>query len=385
MEFLYRKFIKNYHNTKDSKVIKRYGIFAGIIGIIFNTILFLIKIVIALMSGSVSIISDAINNLSDASSSVITLIGFKLSSKPADKKHPFGHQRIEYICAFVISFIILLIGLELGISSVKKIINPVEFSYDYIILIILFMTIFIKLWIAIFYYKTSKKINSLSLKASFKDSINDVITTLIIVIGLLIGKIFNFNIDGYLGLLVCIYIVVGGINLVKETVDKLIGGTPDKELINQVKIEVLKDKNILGIHDILYHYYGGREVYMSLHAEIDSSLSLVEAHEIIDKLEKNIKKMYQVELVIHIDPIPLNDELLNDINLKLTMIIENIDKNLNFHELKITNKKNKIIISFDLEVPYDYKLSNEEIYLLINSELNKIDSNYRASINFDKN
>jgi len=384
MNFLYRKFVKDYKNTKDPKVIKRYGLLASIIGLILNFILFVMKITIAFFSGSVSIVSDAFNNLSDASSSVITMIGFKMSSKPADKEHPYGHQRIEYICAFIISIIILFIGVELGFSSINKIINTLEFEFNYLMISILIITIFIKLWLGLFYKKTSKKINSLSLKASSKDSINDTITTSIIIIGLFIGKLFDINLDGYLGLLVCIYILYGGIGLIKETINKLIGGTPDSELIDKIKADLLKEKQILDIHDVLYHYYGGGQIYVSLHAEVDSSLSLITAHDIVDNLEKRIKKEYGVELVVHIDPVLLNDKLLSDIHDKLKAIIKGINEVLSFHELKVKNKKDKTIISFDLQIPFDFELNNEEIYNLINKKLREINSSYRASITFDK-
>ena len=384
MNFLYRTFVKNYNNTKDPKVIKRYGLLASIIGIILNVLLFVVKIIVALISGSVSIISDAFNNLSDASSSIITLVGFKMSSKPADKEHPFGHQRIEYICAFIISFIILFIGVELGISSLKKIFNPSEFLFSYVMVLILIFTILIKLWMGIFYYKTSKKIKSLSLKASSKDSINDVVATSVIIVGLLIGKLINFNVDGYLGVLVSAYIIVGGIILIKETVNNLIGGTPDKELIEKIKQDLLEDKDVIDIHDVLYHCYGWGKIYVSLHIEIDSSLSLIEAHNIVDNLERKIKKEYGVELVAHVDPIVLNDDLLTEIHDKIKPIIKGIDNVLSFHELKIKNKKDKTIICFDLQVPFDFKLSNEELYNIINKKIKEINGNYRASINFDK-
>lgn len=384
MEFLYSKFIKNHKNIKDPKVVKGYGFLASITGIVLNALLFVIKLFIALISGSVSIISDAFNNLSDASSSIITLIGFKMSSKPADKEHPYGHQRIEYICAFIISTIILFIGIELGISSVKKIINPKDVSFNYVMLVILSITILIKLWMGLFYRKTAKKINSLSLKASSKDSINDVITTFVVILGLFFGNLIGFNLDGYLGVLVSIYILISGVGIIKETINNLIGGTPDKELIDKVLLEIAKGDQILGVHDILYHSYGLGQIYMSLHAEMDSSLSLIKAHDLIDSLEKKIKKLYNVDIVIHIDPILLNDELLQTINIKLKNIIKKISDKLSYHELKIINKKKKTNICFDLQIPYDFEMNNKEIYDFINKELRKIDDNYRASITFDK-
>lgn len=384
MEFLYSKFIKNHKNIKDPKVVKGYGFLASITGIVLNALLFVIKLFIALISGSVSIISDAFNNLSDASSSIITLIGFKMSSKPADKEHPYGHQRIEYICAFIISTIILFIGIELGISSVKKIINPKDISFNYVMLVILSITILIKLWMGLFYRKTAKKINSLSLKASSKDSINDVITTFVVILGLFFGNLIGFNLDGYLGVLVSIYILISGVGIIKETINNLIGGTPDKELIDKVLLEIAKGDQILGVHDILYHSYGLGQIYMSLHAEMDSSLSLIKAHDLIDSLEKKIKKLYNVDIVIHIDPILLNDELLQTINIKLKNIIKKISDKLSYHELKIINKKKKTNICFDLQIPYDFEMNNKEIYDFINKELRKIDDNYRASITFDK-
>ena len=384
MNFLYRKFIKNYKNIKEPNVAKKYGLLASIVGIILNAILFAFKLIIALISGSVSIISDAFNNLSDASSSIISLIGFKISSKPADEEHPFGHQRIEYICAFIISSIILFIGIELGLTSIEKIITPSPVSFSYITLFLLSFTILIKLWMGLFYKKTGKKINSLSLKASSKDSFNDVIATFVIIVGLFAGKLFDINLDGYLGVAVSLYILVSGIGIIKETINNLIGGTPDKELINKIVNELNKEQEILGVHDVLYHGYGLGQIYISLHVEMDGSLSLIKAHDLDDTLEKKIKKVYNVELVIHIDPILLNDELFSEINSKLKIIIRKISDKLSYHELKIINKKKRTNICFDLQVPYNFNMDNKQIYDIINKELRLIDDDYRASITFDK-
>ena len=374
----------NEEYIRNPKVVKKCGLLSGIIGILLNSILFVIKIVVALLSGSVSIISDAFNNLSDASSSIITIIGFKLSSKPADKEHPFGHGRAEYISAFIISFIILFIGIELGISSIDKIIHPSNIEFSYIMVFILSITVLIKLWMAIFYNKMSKKINSLTLKASSKDSLNDVIATSVVIMGLLVGKIFSINLDGYLGVLVCLYILLSAIQLIKETIDKLIGGTPNIELVEKIKKEILDNKKILGIHDVLYHYYGLNKIYMSLDVEVDSSMSLIDAHDLVDYLEENIRKNYGVELIIHVDPILLDDEKFNEIKEVLKNIINKIDSNLSFHDLKITDKKSKSIISFDLLVPFNFKLENEEIYNIINKELRSINNEYKVSITFDQ-
>lgn len=384
MNFLYKTFIKNYQDVKNPQVAKKYGLLASIVGIVLNSFLFAAKLVVAILSGSVSIISDAFNNLSDASSSVVTLIGFKISSKPADEDHPFGHQRMEHICAFIVSAIILYIGIELGISSIQKIINPSIVEFSYITLGILIVTIFVKLWMSFFYKKTSKKIDSLSLKASSKDSLNDVIATSVIVVGLFIGKLFNINIDGYLGIVVCAYILISGVFIIKETINQLIGGTPDKEIINKVVEEISKEEQVIGVHDVLYHSYGLGEVYISLHAEMDSSLTLIAAHDIVDNLEKMIKKTYNVELVIHVDPILLNDELLSEVSYKLKNIIKKISDKLSYHELKIINKKKRTTICFDLLVPYNFEMNNKEIYDLVNKELRLINDDYRASINFDK-
>jgi len=384
MNFIYRTFIKNYKNVKDPMVAQKYGLLASITGIILNAFLFAIKFLVALLSGSVSIISDAFNNLNDASSSIITLIGFKISSKPADKEHPFGHQRMEYITAFIISSIILFIGIELGISSIQKIINPSPIKFNYYMLIILSITVLVKFWMALFYKNTSRKIKSLSLKAASKDSINDVIATFVIICGLIMGKVFDINLDGYLGVLVSVYILISGIVVIKETIDNLIGGTPDKEVINNVLNELNKEENILGVHDVLYHSYGKGQVYMSLHAEMDSSLTLINAHEIIDNLEKKINKIYNIELLIHIDPIILNDELLSEIKVKLKYIIKNISDQLSFHELKIVDENKITNIYFDLQIPYNFNMKNKEIYDIINKELRLINSEYRASITFEK-
>jgi divalent metal cation (Fe/Co/Zn/Cd) transporter len=236
----------------------------------------------------------------------------------------------------------------------------------------------------LFYKTVSKKINSISLKATSNDCLNDVITTTVIAIGLVIGRLFSINLDGYLGIGVCVYILISGIFLIKETINQLIGGTPDTQLIEKVLNEINKEEKILGVHDVLYHGYGLGQVYISLHAEIDSSFSLVSAHDLVDSLERKIKKIYGVELVVHIDPVLLNDELMDRIKNILANILNNISRELHYHELKIINRKKRTNICFDLQVPYDFKLNNKEIYDMINKELRKENDNYRASITFEK-
>jgi len=262
-------------------------------------------------------------------------------------------------------------------------INPTIIDYGYIMIIILIVTMIIKLWLGIFYKKASKKINSLTLKASSKDSFNDVFATSIIIVGVLLEMLFNINIDGYLGVIVCLYILFSGIQLMKETINKLIGGTPDLQLIDKIEKEILNKKEILGVHDTRYHYYGLNKIYMSIDVEVDSSMSLVEAHNLVDYIEVHIKEKYNVDIVIHVDPILLNDERLNKVKEVLKSIIDKINDKLTFHDLKIIDKKNKSIIYFDLLVPFDFELENEEIYNLIIKEIKTFDERYKVSITFD--
>ena len=286
VNLLAKLFIKDYKNVESENVRTAYGTMSGIFGIITNCVLVIIKLFIGIISASISIIADAINNLSDMGSSLLTIIGFKISNKPADKDHPYGHQRVEYIISLIIAMIIAFVGLELLTTSIDKIINPEVVKVDLITFIVLGVAIVLKALQGLFYLSASKKINSLSLKASAKDSINDCISTTAVLVGTIISKASGYNVDGIVGVLVSAFIMYSAINLIKETMSPLIGEKPDPELVEKVSRAVLSYPKVLGIHDMITHLYGPSKVFISLHAEVDASEDVLISHDLIDNINE---------------------------------------------------------------------------------------------------
>ena len=383
INWMTKKFIKNYDKVNDPKVREKYGNFAGIIGIISNLVLVVIKILLGILSGAVSIIADAINNLSDMATSIITIIGFKISSKPADDEHPFGHERLEYIMGLIISFIILWIGVELGRTSIDKIINPnpLDKTFIFVTLIGLFVAILIKIWQGTVYRKIAIKIDSVALKASSQDSFNDVISTSAVLIGLILSHfVFHFNLDGYLGVAVALFILYSGINLVKDTIDPLIGVTPDKELIQKISNDILNYEGVLGIHDLLCHMYGKTRCFISLHVEVSSKEDIIKSHDLIDNIEKEIKEKYNVEITIHLDPIEIDNEELNIARKELDVIISSIDKRLKYHDLRMVKGYTHTNLIFDVVKPFSFPLSVTKLKELIISKVQELHSDYMCVI-----
>ena len=387
IEWLSKKFIKNYDKTNDPKVREKYGNFAGIIGIISNCVLVIIKIILGLLSGAISIIADAINNLSDMATSIITIVGFKLSSKPADDEHPFGHERIEYIMGLIISFIILFIGIELGRTSIDKIINPtpLDKTFIWITLSGLIVAIIIKIWQGLVYRKISKKIDSIALKASSQDSFNDVISTSAVLVGLILSHfVFNFNLDGYLGIAVALFILYSGISLVKSTIDPLIGALPDQELIKKISDDILNYEGVLGIHDLVCHMYGKTRCFITLHVEVSSKEDILISHDLIDNIEKDIKLKYNVEICIHLDPIELDNEELNTARNELDIIIPSIDKRLKYHDLRMVKGFTHTNLIFDVVKPFNYEIPDGKLKELIISKVQELHKDYLCVIEVEE-
>lgn len=378
MNFLYRRFIKDYQNINDNGVRTKYGMFAGIIGAIANVVLVALKFTIGLFINSISLIGDAINNLGDTFSSLINIFGFKINNKPADKEHPYGHRRSEYLASLVISIIIIIVAVELFTSSIDKIMNPSSTMITWYLLLVLTINIVIKSFIAIIYRNSGKLINSLPLIASYKDSLNDILTNIIIVVGLYVSKYIGVDLDGYLGIGLSIFIVVSVAKLIKEAINKLLGESLKKEVLEEILQEILKDKDIYEVHDVLTHQYGEGKVYMSVHVEMDASYSLLQAHDIVDRIERKIKSKYEVELTIHIDPIDLTNEELIKIKGIVNNILYQMDENLSSHDIRITGGKNKRLY-FDLEMPYSYHDKSKEILDIVILEITR-KCNYKPSI-----
>lgn len=389
VNLLRKLFIKDYTNVKNQKVREAHGKLASFVGVFSNLILFGIKLVAGLLSKSVAIIADSINNLSDMGSSVVTLIGFKMANAPADQDHPYGHERLEYIAGLIVAIIIMFVGGSLLFSSIDKIINyeyiEIPNEIMYLSIGILSVSILIKLWQSFFNKKVGKLIDSVALKATASDSRNDVISTSVILIGNLIiiftGNI-GFSIDGILGILVSIFIIISGIKIIKETINPLIGTTVSKEYIEELVNYVKSDKYVLGVHDIICHMYGPTKCFMTLHAEVDSQGDIIEIHDAIDNIESQVKLKYGVELTIHMDPI-VNDDETNKLKGQIASIIHNLDEKLSFHDFRIVRKQSKSTILFDVVVPYKYRMSNDEIINYILDEINKGEEKFALIINFD--
>jgi cation diffusion facilitator family transporter len=384
VNFLAKLFIKDYRNIESEKVRNKYGVLAGVFGIISNFILFVIKIIIGLISTSISIIADAINNLSDMGSSLLTLVGFKISGKPADKDHPFGHQRIEYIIGLIIAMLIIFIGFELFTTSIDKLINPVESSMTIPVLIILVIAIIFKFLQGLFYSSVAKKINSIALKASSKDSMNDVISTSFVLLGALLSYFFTYNFDGIFGIVVSGLIIITGIKLVKEGIDPLIGEKPDKDLMNKVVSKVLSYDGVLGIHDLMAHMYGPQKCFVSLHVEVDSKVDVLLSHDLIDNIEKEVKEELNVELVIHMDPIETNNETLMEYVKILKEVVSEIDDSIRFHDVRLVIGETHKNLIFDLLVSFEFKYTDEELISLVKTKICEKDPIINCVIQIDK-
>ncbi len=355
IKLLINLFIKDNNNTSDFYVREKHLVLSGILGIVCNLILFIIKLFIGLISGSIAIVSDGFNNFSDMGASVVSIIGSKMSNLSADKEHPFGHGRIEYISSLIVSFIIILVGFELFKESIIKIINPKEINVTLSMLIILILSLFIKIWMFSYNKYIYKKTGSQITNAVAKDSLNDVIATLSVIIAVFISSFTLVSVDAYLGVIVSAFIMYSGYTISKDTISTLLGKEPEPELVKKIEDVFNSDKDIIGIHDLTLHDYGPGRVMGSVHAEVSEDKNIVEIHEAVDRIENYIEDTLGVHLVIHMDPTDTNSELLSDYKNKLNLLLFEIDKELSFHDMRITNHKEQVNLIFDLCVPVSYK------------------------------
>ncbi|MFI3252655.1 MAG: cation diffusion facilitator family transporter [bacterium] len=368
---------------QNDNVREKKGITASIIGCIVNFILFLIKLIIGLFSNSISVIGDAINNLTDMGSAVVSLLGFKISSKPADKEHPFGHQRAEYIAGLIISIVIIVVGIEVFSNSIQKIINNDNTNYSYVTVIVLIVSIILKVMLAIYNFKIGKKINSITLIATAKDSLNDVISTTVILISAIVSLLFKVNIDGYVGVFVSLFILYSGICLVKETVNPLLGEKVSNDLIIEITKFINSNDNILGVHDVVAHMYGPNNIFMSLHAEVDATKNILDIHTVIDNIEFEIKNKYNVSLVIHMDPVDLNCNVTSDYRKKISSHLKSINEYISFHDFRCVISTTHINILFDVVTPFDSKIDSEIILKSLNNLLKDEKVKVNLIINFE--
>ena len=383
LKLLRKLFIKNYKDLENPKVRNSHGVLASVVGIVSNLILFGAKMFIGVVSFSFSIISDSINNLVDMSSSFISLFGFKISSKPADKDHPYGHQRVEYITALIISVAVIAIAIELIIQSIENIINSNIATFSIITFIILGISILIKVWQGFFYLKVSKLTKSLSLKANAIDSFCDVISTTAVLISSLLSYFFSWNIDSYVAIAVGLFIIFNGIKMLLESANPLIGESVDKDVVNKITEEVLSYDGILGVHDVIAHSYGPSSMFMSAHLEVDAKIDILSSHDLVDCIEEHIKTKYKIFFVAHMDPIDLS----NPETLRLKSIADNklkeISTELTLHDFRVVYGNTHTNILFDVVIPFEFKVSQDDIVKQIENCYFSNEHKYNVIINFD--
>lgn len=380
-------FIKNKEDYDNENVRTSYGILAGIVGILMNLILFGIKLFVGIIAKSIAVTADAFNNLSDAASSIITIIGFKLSTMPADKEHPFGHGRLEYVSAMIVAFMVMYVGFQFIKSSFERILNPEAIVFEIIPFILILISIIVKIWLGKFNGFIGKTINSSALKASSLDAFGDVITSTCVAISLLASNFTNFPIDGYIGIIVALMILYSGFSLVKETLSPLLGEAPDPELVNKIKESVLNYDLISGVHDLIIHNYGPGKCMASIHAEVSANASIIQIHEIIDKAEKEISDKLRIYLVIHMDPINVDDEDIIEARRDLLEVLNEFPYVLSMHDFRVVGEGFIKNLIFDIVIDSKKKsksLSDEIIKTEIIEKVKINHPDYNCIITIDE-
>lgn len=384
MTHLLFKLIKNSKDTQNPTVRRRYINLGSAVGIACNIILFIFKLLIGVFSGSVSILADAFNNLSDIGSSVVTIIGYRMSEKPADKEHPFGHGRIEYMSAMIVSFLIILVGIELLKSSINKILSPTDLKIEAFTFIVLIASILVKFWMFIFNRKIGKIINSTALVATATDSINDSISTSAVLVAMIVNMLFDINLDAYIGLGVAVFIIYSGIITIKEALNPLLGQPPSDETINSIVTVINSYDEFLGIHDLIVHNYGPGRSFASLHVEVASDTDIITCHETIDACEKRLLNELNMEVVIHMDPIVTDDEFTLSIMKSVQDAVASVNEKLTIHDFRMVDGEKQVNLIFDVVIPNDFKDTNEKLKAKIDEKLKSIDQRYETVITFDR-
>lgn len=379
-DFLIKRFVKNPEQVKENEVRENYAMLSTTTGIVVNLVLSIGKIIIGILSNSMSILSDGLNNITDAGSSVVTMIGFKMSQKKMDQDHPWGHGRMEYIAAFIVDLLIILVGIELFQSSIDKIIHPLTPNISEIAIVILVIAILAKLWLFVFYRKIAKKIDSSAIQATAYDSISDTVSTSVVLISTLVTKFTGYNIDGYVSILVAGFILFTGFKAVKEIVDLLLGTKPDPEFIREIEEFTKNYPEIIGIHDIMVHDYGPGRKILSFHAEVPANSNIEKAHDVIDQLESDLYKKFSAITTIHMDPIAIHDEEINQMREIAEKIVKEISPEVSIHDFRITNGGERVNMIFDLLLPFELEKQAEEIEKKIKERIHQENEKYYAVI-----
>lgn len=383
-QLLLHLFVKNYQDTGDPEVRGQYGRLAGLAGIAVNVLLCAGKFLAGLLSGSVAILADAVNNLSDAASSVVTLLGFRLAAKPADDAHPYGYHRAEYLAGLSVAALILVIAVELFKSSLKRILAPETVAFTAVGAAILVVSIAAKLWLCLFYRRLGRAIRSEALTASAADSRNDVISTAAVLLSYAVTQLTSIPCDGWAGLFVALFIFWSGLGIARDTIAPLLGEAPDETLVHGIANEIRSyDPRVLGIHDLIVHDYGPGRRFASAHVEMDYREDVLDAHECIDEMEREVRKTLGVELVIHYDPIVTDDEELSRIHTQVAEILQKVDPKLTVHDFRMVRGNRHTNVIFDLVLPFSMEDRKQELRELVERELQTDGKEYHAIITFD--
>ncbi len=383
-DLILRIFVRNHKNTEDPAVRDKCGRVAGAVGIVTNFLLFLMKIIVGTVFHSVSVTADAVNNLTDSGSSVVTLIGFKMASKPADEKHPFGHARIEYLSGVIVSFIVIFLGLQLGMSSIEKILTPEENALTPVALVVLVISILAKLWQCLFYRKVGRMIKSESVEATSKDSRNDVIATSVVLLGAVITMLTGVNLDGYMGAAVALFIVFSGVQLTISTADPLLGQAPEGELVQTITEKMLSYPGIIGMHDLAVHNYGVGRCFASAHCEVDAKNDILVSHDLIDNIERDFSRDLGIHMVIHLDPVIVGDARTDALHCKVQSLVTALYPTVTIHDFRVIWGVTHSNIVFDAAVPFSVKDSDAVITQKLEAEIQKLDPDYRTVVTIDR-
>ncbi len=383
-EFLVRHFVKDYQSVEKSAVRTAYGVLASIVGILCNVCLFLVKFVVGLLVNSVSVTADAFNNLSDAASSVISFVGVKMAGKPADKEHPFGHGRIEYIAALIVSFLVLEVGFTFLKDSISKIRHPEVLNFQLVSVVILILSIGVKLWLGIFNRQLGKRIDSKVMMAVFADSMGDVITTSVAILSLVIFRLTGINIDGIVGIGVALVVMWAGVGIARDTLEPLIGEAIDPEEYDKVKRFVERYDGIEGTHDLIIHNYGPNQSMASIHAEVPNDVNIENAHELIDRIERDAVEELGILLVIHMDPIEMKNEQVMDLRKQVDTVLRELDEACSIHDFRVVNGVGQINLIFDMVVPFGYgEEQQEQLRQRLMERLQELDRRYQCVITME--
>lgn len=383
-KLLIKLFVKDSENTANEAVRTRYGVLSGVVGIVLNIILSVFKMIFGAITRSVSIIADGANNIFDAVSSIISLVGFKISGKPADDEHPFGHGRIEYVSALTLAFIILIMGFELIKTSVDKFTNPEAVIFSAPAVVVLVFSIIAKIWLAAFNKTVGKKIDSVAVNAVVADSIGDIAATTCSLIALIASKFTALPVDAVMGIIVALVVIYAGIGIIKDTLGPLLGEPPAKEIVEKLEELVLSYDGIVGIHDLVLHSYGHSKIIGSLHAEVPSDVDIMESHDTIDLIERDIREKLGIEISIHMDPILVNDPLTDELRELTAKVLGEISADITFHDFRIVKGQTHTNLIFDIVIPHSSLLRPDEIKNLIESKIRQENEAYFTVINVDR-